>query len=121
MSGFKDHPYFQPRGNPTTLRQWERDNCKLKLGAVLAYGGFFLARGASVWLGLPMLLIGIWRLQGWLRRGLGIALLVLLAGGESDEMNVIRSIVFFGGFYLTWYMDGQDHNRKKELRDWERE
>jgi hypothetical protein len=120
MSSFKDHPLLQPRGNPSPVKQWERENCKLTFPAILVYGGAIAVRLIGFF-GLIPMLAGIWRAKGGTQRVLGICMVILMFTDESTEAQVVRALFFFGGFYLTWWLDGQNQKREKDVRDWERE
>ena len=101
-------------------KQWEQENCKLTLPAILVYGGALVARFTMA-VGIPLMLLGVWQSKGWFRKALGIVMILVLFTDESTEGQLIKSLYFFGSLYVMYYLGGQDHKRKRDLRDWERE
>jgi len=130
MGGIKDHPLLQPRGNPTPLQQWERDNCKWTWPMFLIYSAPVIAHLVfDHWLLISSVLMiwGIARSKGKLRKWLGIVLLGIVLWFNlgkrraNDGEEAICVLYWFVAGYVTWFMNGQDHNRKMETKDWEKE
>ena len=65
------------------------------------------------------MLVGIWKIKGDWLKCLGILMMFMLDGGESQNAQIIRTLYFFGALYLTLFVEGQRSLRRKRLEDWE--